>query len=102
MNFWGHYMMLTGSFPRVKVPEAIAAKMPAEKISKEDAKNLIIKCHKRIDDTTKLLADSLEASRYKHPRLGMLNAKQWFNFIRIHLAHHLKQLRRIENKFKGQ
>jgi uncharacterized linocin/CFP29 family protein len=29
----------------------------------------------------------------------MLNAKQWFKFIRIHLEHHLKQLRRIKNKF---
>ena len=36
----------------------------------------------------------------KHPRLGYLNAKQWLRFIEIHLRHHLKQLKRIENSFE--
>jgi hypothetical protein len=36
----------------------------------------------------------------KHPRLGYLNAKQWLRFIEIHLHHHLKQLKRIENSFE--
>jgi len=36
----------------------------------------------------------------KHPRLGYLNAKQWLKFIEIHLNHHLKQLKRIENSFE--
>lgn len=29
----------------------------------------------------------------------MLNAPQWFKFIRVHLQHHLKQLERIKNNF---
>lgn len=101
LTFLGRLVMFTGSFPlvRLKVPAALAAKMPANKISKEEAKNLLIKCRKRIDDTTPLLKDSSPDSRYKHPRLGMLNAKQWFKFIRVHLQHHLKQLERIRNKF---
>jgi len=36
----------------------------------------------------------------KHPVIGYLNAKQWLRFIEIHLNHHLKQLKRIENSFK--
>jgi hypothetical protein len=98
LTFLGRFMMFTGSFPpvRVKVPAAIAVKMPASKISKEDAKNLLIKCHKRMEETSPLIKDSSPASRHKHPRLGMLNAKQWFKFIRIHLQHHLKQLDRIK------
>lgn len=101
LTLLGRYMMLMGSFPpvRVKMSEALAAKMPAEKISKEDARNLIVKCRKRIDDTAPLIKDSSPNFRSKHPRLGMLTAGQWFKFIRIHLYHHLKQLGRIENKF---
>jgi hypothetical protein len=40
LTFLGRFMMFTGGFPpvRVKVPEAIAAKMPANKINKEEAK----------------------------------------------------------------
>jgi hypothetical protein len=102
LTFLGRLMMFTGRFPpvKVKVPEIVTAKMPATKISKEDAKNLLIKCRKRIDETTPLLKNSSPGSRYKHPRLGMLNAEQWFKFIRIHAQHHLKQLSRIKKKFQ--
>lgn len=102
VNFLGRLMMFTGSFPpiKTKLPAAVAAKMPVSKLSKEEAKNLLIKCRKRVDDAVMLVKSASPDSRYKHPRLGMLNAKQWFKFIRIHLEHHLKQLRRIKNKFR--
>jgi hypothetical protein len=102
LTFLGRFMMLTGRFPpvRVKVPTAVDAKMPATKISKEDAKNLLIKCRKRMDETMPYIKDSTKNSRHKHPRLGMLDGKQWFKFIRIHAEHHLNQLRRIEKKFQ--
>ncbi len=99
----GRFMMFTGRFPpvKVKVPQAIAAKMPVTKITKEEARNLLVKCRNRIDQTTPLIKDSLPHARYRHARLGMLNAKQWFKFIRIHLQHHLKQLERIKKNFQN-
>jgi len=101
INWEGRILLLLGKFPPVKttVPNAVSNKMAANKISKEDAKNLIIKCRKRIETTMPLIAESSPTNRYKHPRMGMLNARQWFKFIRIHLQHHLKQLNRIKNKF---
>jgi DinB superfamily len=102
LNFLGRIVMFLGMFPvKIKQPQSVATKMPATKISKEEAKNLIIKCRKRIDDTMPLIKDSSPGSRYKHPRLGMLNAMQWFKFIRVHLQHHLKQVERIKNKFQS-
>jgi len=102
LTFLGRLMMFTGRFPpvSVKVPKAVDAKMPATKISKEDAKNLLIKCRKRMDETMPYIKGSTPNSRHKHPRLGMLDAKQWFKFIRIHAQHHLNQLRRIRKKFQ--
>ncbi len=102
-NFVGWAILFFGRFPpvKVKVPESINAKIPAVKMSKEDAKNMIVKCRKRIEDITPLIKNSSPHSRNKHPRLGMLNAGQWFKFLRIHLEHHLKQLNRIENTFKN-
>jgi hypothetical protein len=96
----GRLLLLFGVFPpvKVKVPDAVADKMAPVKISKEDARNMIIKCRKRVDTTAPLIEASSAASRYKHPRLGMLNARQWFRFVRIHLEHHLKQLNRIKIK----
>jgi hypothetical protein len=102
LTFLGRLMMLTGRFPPVsiKVPKVVADKMPVEKISKEEARNLIIKCRKRISSVTPLIKRSSPDSRSKHPRLGMLNAHQWFKFIRIHALHHLGQLARIKKNFK--
>ncbi|QJD85431.1 DinB family protein [Cohnella herbarum] len=31
-----------------------------------------------------------------HPRLGALNAEEWFKMVEIHFGHHLKQLRRLQ------
>jgi hypothetical protein len=103
LNLLGHMVFSFGRFPplKIKVPEAVAAKMPVTKISKEEAKNLIIKCRARVDGMMPLIKDSSPHSRVRHPRLGMLNAAQWFKFIRIHLQHHLKQLKRIKNKFQN-
>ncbi|RWY49235.1 DinB family protein [Mucilaginibacter gilvus] len=103
MNLWGYYLMLTGSFPpfKVQVPESVAAKMAPKKITLEEAKNLIIKVRKRVEDTAKLLPDASLRAKWEHPRLGMLNAEQWFKFIRIHLQHHLNQLERIKKSLNS-
>ena len=102
LKFFGWYLMLLGRFPpiKVKVPKGVAEKMPAEKISKEEAEKLLDKCHKRLLMVIPLVNDASKKSRFKHPRLGMLNAEQWFKFIRIHAQHHLKQLDRIDKKIK--
>jgi hypothetical protein len=103
LNLLGHFVLLAGRFPpvRIKVPDKVAAKMPALKIDKEEAKNLLVKCRKRINDLAPNLKDASMIVRHKHPRLGAMNAAQWLKFIRIHLQHHIKQLDRIEKKLKS-
>jgi hypothetical protein len=100
----GVLVLSFGRFPpvRVKVPESLAAKIPANNISKEEARNLLIKCRKRINDVTPLIHNSSPHCRYKHTRLGMLNASQWLKFILIHSKHHLRQLDRVEKKLQGR
>jgi len=102
LNFWGYYVLLTCKFPplKLKVPRSVEAKMPTTKISKEEAKNWVIKCRKRLDEMTTLIETTPTERRSQHPRLGTLNAEQWFKFIRIHLQHHVKQLGRIRKEFK--
>jgi hypothetical protein len=94
----GKILLLFGRFPRANAPAIVNQKMPAVKITKEEAKNLIIKCRKRMETISPLVPAANKTSRYKHPRLGMLNAGQWFKFIRIHLQHHLKQVDRVKRK----
>jgi hypothetical protein len=100
----GKYMMLVGSFPpvKVKVPESIDAKIPAENISREDAKNYLVKCRKRVDSVFPMIKNSSPNARSGHPHMGMLNASHWFKFIRLHLCRHLTQIKRIEKKFQSK
>jgi|SRR5581483_5554128 len=96
----GLFVLALGRFPgRVKAPAAVMERNPVKKLSKEEARNLIVKCRKRIDAVAKLVFGSRSQNRVKHPRMGMLNAREWLKFILIHLKHHLKQLDRIEKKF---
>ncbi|HVV55434.1 MAG TPA: DinB family protein [Mucilaginibacter sp.] len=94
----GLYVLTFNRFPPfpVKAPKAVAAANPVKKISKEDARNLLIKCRRRVNDVAVLIPEASLHCRIKHPRLGMLNARQWFRFILIHSEHHIGQLKRIE------
>lgn len=100
VNWIGKYVLFTGLFPpiKIKTPEGAAAKMAPQKISKEEAKNLIIKCRQRMEDMAALISENPSSRRSAHPAMGMLNANQWFKFIRIHLQHHLKQLSRVRKQ----
>jgi len=104
LNFWGRYVMLLQRFPpiKTKAPEKVSSKIPVTKISKEEAKNLIVKCRKRLEDAFPAINNVPLKNRSKHPRLGMLNVPQWLKFVRIHLQHHLKQLKRIDKNFVAQ
>ena len=98
----GFFVFTFNQFPpfRSKEPSIVASSMPAKKISKEDARNLLVKCRKRVDSVAGLIGNSSPHCKIMHARLGMLNAGQWFKFILIHARHHLKQLDRVEKKFQ--
>lgn len=101
-NMLGRLVFLFKRLPpwKTKVPEKVAARIPAMKISKEEVRNMLIKCRQRVNELTPLIRDSSEHCRVKHARLGMLDARQWFQFILIHSEHHLKQLDRVEKKLQ--
>ena len=90
-------ILFFGRFPpgKFKAPESIAAM--AVKIDKEQARNLIVRFKSRLTDMIPKIAKSSPDSKILHPRLGLLNAKQWFRFIEIHTSHHQKQLGRIKS-----
>ena len=98
-NWLGRLMILIGRFPPVKVkaPPSQAAKVVL--ITKEEARNQLIKLRKRLDEVVPLVKVAPKHYKIKHPSLGMFNAAQWLKFIRIHSLHHLKQLKRIKNSF---
>lgn len=85
---------------KYKVPKRLMDRV--KKISKAEAFDFIHQFEKELAEVYGLVASANKKSKIKHPRLGYLNAEQWFRFIEIHLKHHLKQLGRIEKSFQDQ
>lgn len=102
LNWQGRLVFFLNRFPPGKrqAPPAIASL--TKKISKEEARNLIVKVRKRMDEVSSLAVHDEGSCKISHPGLGMLTAAQWIKFLRIHLQHHLKQLNRIKKSFPHQ
>ena len=92
-------VLWAGRFPpgKIKAPKHIAALVT--KMSKPDVLNLFDKVTMRLNDVLTMVAHAQRTSKFKHPRLGLLNAPQWLRFIEIHTRHHLKQLKRLDINF---
>ncbi len=97
-NWKVRLILWLGKFPpgKIKAPVKIAAMV--KKISKEDAKNDLIRLKKKIEEIYLSVKSFNEIYKMRHPRLGYLDAKQWFRFILIHSKHHVAQLSRIEKE----
>jgi hypothetical protein len=85
---------------KFKAPPKIAARV--KKISIAAAQQLITDFELQLAQLHPKIKDADGKMKTKHPVIGYLNAKQWLRFIQIHLEHHYKQIKRIENSFKQQ
>jgi len=93
-------ILFLGSLPpgrKYKVPKKLEARV--KKITKMEAEELIRRFIQQLEPDYKRMGKARSDIKVPHPRLGYLNARQWLRFIEIHLKHHLKQLKRIENSF---
>ncbi|MES2875146.1 MAG: DinB family protein [Bacteroidota bacterium] len=93
-------ILFFGRFPpgKFKAPAQIASMV--KKLSKEEAANIIIKFKNRVLELKGKVSQADKNQKVKHPRLGLLNSRQWFRFIEIHTIHHTRQLSRISKKLK--
>jgi hypothetical protein len=94
--FLARLILFFGSLPpgKIKAPKRIAALV--KKVSKTEAKELIIKFKLRLAVMVEQIHLADPNQKVEHPRLGFFNAMQWLRFIEIHTIHHTKQLNRIK------
>lgn len=107
----GEELFATGSFPpdRVKVP-ASPQYTPSQPESKEQLVEGLRDTVRRMaeiepavasafDQTTQVGSDAEDCAirqRVVHPRLGGLNALEWFCLVEMHYRHHMLQKKRLE------
>lgn len=98
--FRARVVLFLGFLPpgrKYKVPAKLESRV--KKVTKMEAEELIHRFSQKLEPNYKRMAKARTDIKVPHPRLGYLNARQWLRFIEIHLKHHLKQLKRIENSF---
>jgi hypothetical protein len=49
----------------------------------------------------KIISKTLFKGKTKHPGLNYFTAKEWLQFAGMHLRHHLKQKKRIDDFLKN-
>jgi hypothetical protein len=91
-------ILFLGKFPpgKIKAPARIADMV--KKITPAEAQQLMHRFRQRLQELVPQVSQASPNQKAKHPRLGLLNARQWLRFIEIHTKHHEKQLYRIQKQ----
>lgn len=92
----GRQVFESGQFPPVpvKVPASpqYTPQPPESMESLIDGLNMVVE---RMRSTEPLLYQASVNNKICHPRLGALNAQEWFVLIEMHYRHHFLQLDRL-------
>ncbi|WP_339274609.1 DinB family protein [Paenibacillus sp. FSL W8-0426] len=97
----GKAVFKLGSFPqvRIRVP-ASPQYTPQQPQNKEQLTDGLNRVMERMKSKEPDLYQAPDHKKVPHPRLGELNAKEWFMLIEMHYRHHLLQLERLKNDLK--
>lgn len=92
-------MFENNSFPDERLTNPANANMP-QPTNKEDLLQGFIQLKKDMNEVAARIANTESNGKTKHPGLNYFNAKEWLQFAEMHLRHHLKQKKRIEEYLK--
>jgi len=101
-TFRGKLMFFINSFPpvRIKVPPS-----PTYTPQQPESKTTIVAGMRLLQKKLRGLSDEIDKTvhfgKTKHPALGYLNAREWYQLIVMHFRHHLRQKKRIDLFLKG-
>jgi hypothetical protein len=89
-------MFLHNSFPDERIPGPASNEYTPEPVSKEQIMAGFVKLKIQIDRLKISIAKNKTGGKTKHPGLNYFNANEWLQFAEMHMRHHLKQRKRID------
>ena len=92
----GKAMFAQGAFPDQLIEGPPSNAVTPQPQSKEALLQLLADLQRDLEAIGKKIAVSTSRGKTKHPSLHYFNAREWFQFIDMHLRHHLRQRSRIE------
>lgn len=100
-KFFAHLILFLNVLPpfRYKVPKVIAHVPPQPKNKQEIVVEFNL-LYNTVSQLVHKIAAANESQKIAHPSLGYLSARDWFQFMAIHMKHHLRQKARIDTTIK--
>jgi hypothetical protein len=101
-TFPGKLMFSINAFPpvRIKVPPS-PTYTPKQPESKQELKAGMKLLQYKLQSLSGEIDNAIHFGKTKHPALGYLGAKEWYQLIVMHFRHHLQQKKRIDLFLKG-
>ncbi len=94
-------LFLSNEFPDIIIEGPASNKDTSQPAGKEEISAALSGLKRNANEVMTLINSSSFNGKTKHPGLGYFNAAEWFQLSEMHLRHHLRQKRRIDNFFAG-
>jgi hypothetical protein len=97
----GKAIFENNSFPDEKIKgDPVASQCMPQAESKTELLKSFSELKAKLLDLIELLEKNPKQGKTKHPGQGYLNGSEWFQYIEMHLRHHLKQKTRLDEMLK--
>jgi hypothetical protein len=94
-------MFFNNSFPDEIIEGAASNSLISQPGNKEELESGLSYLKNEINKVEKIISRTSFKGKTKHPGLNYFNAKEWLQFTGMHLRHHLKQKKRIDDFLKN-
>jgi hypothetical protein len=98
----GKKMLLNNEFPDIQMEGPPDNDFTPQPKSKKAIYNDLIRQKDEVATLARLIRTASFKGKTQHPGLQYFNASEWFQFAEMHLRHHLRQKKRIDEFLKSQ
>lgn len=96
----GKTMLLNNDFPDAIIEGAPSNALVPQPGNKQQLRSALTNLKDEINNIETKISKSEFKGKTQHPGLGYFNAKEWLQFAEMHLRHHLRQKKRIDDFLK--
>lgn len=95
----GKALFERGGFPpiKIKLPD-LPGNTPSNNRTRQELLQGLLEVDKRMERQEKSAAETNPSCKQRHGGFGWLNAEEWYVLVDMHLRHHLRQKKEIEQK----
>jgi hypothetical protein len=97
MSLEGKVMFRNNAFPDERLKGAPSNSRIPQPNSKEELIKQFIDLKMAMNDRAAVMKETVFIGKAKHPGHNYLNASEWLQFADMHMRHHLRQMKRIDD-----